>query len=443
MTTSKMHIMMFPWFAFGHMTPFLHLANRLAERGHIVSFMLPNKALIRLGAQNLHPDLITFYPLTVLAAEGVPLGAETTADVPCESHVLLGGAFDATRGQVEALMASLAPDFVLHDFSHWLPEISSRLGVKSVAYLACSVSCVSLSIVPRREEESPVRIRLRPHEIQEGQGMYGDNLKGVVPFGERLYTSIASSEAISLRTCCEIEGKAVEYFRNQWKKPVLLSGLCLPDAGRSGILDPKWADWLTRFKPSTVVYCALGSETVLPKAQFQELLLGFESTGLPFLAILKPPNGSSSVEEALPDGFGARTNGRGIVHDGWVQQTLILNHPSVGCFVSHGGFSSMLESLMSDTEIVILPHMPEQILNARFMADELKVAVEVERQPGGWVPKESLCEAIKSVMDKDSELGSSVRSKHSEYREMLSKEGFMNGYVDKFIEDLRALKAKS
>ena len=30
----ELHIAMFPWFAFGHMIPFFHLSNELAERGH-------------------------------------------------------------------------------------------------------------------------------------------------------------------------------------------------------------------------------------------------------------------------------------------------------------------------------------------------------------------------------------------------------------------------
>ncbi|CDY28800.1 BnaA02g09920D [Brassica napus] len=28
----KYHAFMFPWFAFGHMIPYLHLANKLAEK---------------------------------------------------------------------------------------------------------------------------------------------------------------------------------------------------------------------------------------------------------------------------------------------------------------------------------------------------------------------------------------------------------------------------
>ncbi|KAF9604867.1 hypothetical protein IFM89_011149 [Coptis chinensis] len=107
--------------------------------------------------------------------------------------------------------------------------------------------------------------------------------------------------------------------------------------------------------------------SVLTKDQFQELILGLELTGSPFLVRLKPPIGVETVDEALPEGFEERVRGRGIVHGGWVQQQLILSHPSVGCFISHAGFGSMYESLISSCQIVTVPHTADQFENAKVM----------------------------------------------------------------------------
>ncbi|KAK9085423.1 hypothetical protein Sjap_025834 [Stephania japonica] len=52
--------------------------------------------------------------------------------------------------------------------------------------------------------------------------------------------------------------------------------------------------------------CAFGSECRPEKDQFQELILGLELTGLPFLVALKPPIGVETIDEALPDGFKER-----------------------------------------------------------------------------------------------------------------------------------------
>ncbi|KAL7236114.1 hypothetical protein ACSBR1_019396 [Camellia fascicularis] len=64
----------------------------------------------------------------------------------------------------------------------------------------------------------------------------------------------------------------------------------------------------------------------------------------------------------------------------------------------------MWESLLSNAQIVLVPHLCDQILNARLMAEELKVAVEVARDENGWFSKESLCKTICSVMNKDNEM---------------------------------------
>lgn len=73
------------------------------------------------------------------------------------------------------------------------------------------------------------------------------------------------------------------------------------------------------------------------------------------------------------------------------------------------------------------------------MAKELKVAVEVEREESGWISKESLKEAIKSVMDTESEVGVMVKRNHEKWREMVSEAGFMSGYVDRFVQNLKQI----
>jgi hypothetical protein len=68
----------------------------------------------------------------------------------------------------------------------------------------------------------------------------------------------------------------------------------------------KLAKWLDSFMKKTMIFCAFGKECFLKKDQFQELVMGFELTGIPFLTALKPPMGVDSIESALPEGFEQR-----------------------------------------------------------------------------------------------------------------------------------------
>ncbi|XVF78669.1 hypothetical protein PTKIN_Ptkin14bG0154000 [Pterospermum kingtungense] len=60
-----------------------------------------------------------------------------------------------------------------------------------------------------------------------------------------------------------------DFVAQNFGKPVMLSGPCLPEA-KANQLDEKWASWLS------VVFCSFGSQSILQKEEFQELLLGFE-----------------------------------------------------------------------------------------------------------------------------------------------------------------------
>ena len=76
MDEAPMHIAMFPWFAMGHLIPYLHLSNKLAKRGHKISYIIPRKTQSKLDKSNLYQHLITFIPITLPLCEGLPHDAE-------------------------------------------------------------------------------------------------------------------------------------------------------------------------------------------------------------------------------------------------------------------------------------------------------------------------------------------------------------------------------
>ncbi|KAJ7948696.1 Glycosyltransferase [Quillaja saponaria] len=453
-STSKYHITMFPWLAMGHMTPFLHLANELAKRGHTITYFLPKKAQLQLQHLNLYPNLITFHTVTIPHVDGLPPGTETASEIPLFLTNLLSEAMDLTCDQIEVSFRANKPNFVFYDNAHWMPQLAKQFGIKSICYTVVSAASLAIALVPARNlpKDRPLteedlsqpppgypssKVVLRGHEIRSLMFItlpFGKN----ITFYDRTTMALKECDAIASRTCEETEGDLCKYMAAQYRKPVFLTGPVLPEEVKE-TLEDRWAKWLGGFNPGSVVFCAFGSQYILQKDQFQELLLGFELTGLPFLIALKPPVGCETVEEALPEGFEERVKGRGVVFGGWIQQPLILKNPSVGCFVNHCGFGSMWESLMSDCQIVLVPHLGDQILNTRQLSEELEVAVEVGREENGWFSKESLSKAIKSVMDKDSEVGMKVKKNHTKWKEILEKPGFMSGYIDKFVDSLQEL----
>ncbi|KAK8622694.1 hypothetical protein V6N13_117600 [Hibiscus sabdariffa] len=448
--SSDIRILMFPWFAFGHMTPYLHLANKLAKKGFRITFAVPGKAINQLEPLNLFPDFVSFHPVTVPSVTGLPPGAETASDIPIFLSRFLAIAMDLTIDQLESLIKCISPKLIIFDAAHWIPQVARPLGIKTMCFNVISAASIAIVMVPARNipTDRPITVEdlasPPPGYPSSTIVLRGKELRTLLfvtnPFGEgltfheRITMAMKNSDVLVVRTCHEVEGNLCDYIGSQYQKRILLTGPVLPEESKS-TLEERWSNWLAGFEPGSVVFCAFGSQIILEKTQFRELVSGFELTGLPFLMAVKPPAGTATIEEALPEGFEERVGGRGVVWGGWVQQPLILAHPSVGCFVSHCGFGSMWESLMSDCQIVLAPHLGDQILNTRLMADELKVAVEVEKEENGWISKENLSEAIRKVMDKDSEVGKLLKENHKKWREIINPK-LMNEYIDKFVQSL-------
>ncbi|RDX74575.1 UDP-glycosyltransferase 79B30, partial [Mucuna pruriens] len=500
MESRSLHITMYPWLAMGHQTAFLHLCNKLAIRGHRISFITPKKAQTKLEPFNLHSDLITFVPITVPHVEGLPPNAETTADVTYPLQPLIMTAMDLTQTDIETILGDLKPDLVFYDFTHWMPALAKRLGIKAVHYCTASsvmvgytltparysqgihlsesdlmepppgiffvfadvqeeyyltyfknncISCIFLKysygcivsdtgIVSMHHRYPDSSIKLHGHEARAFAGKRKDTFGSDVLFYDRQFIAMNEADVLAYRTCREIEGPYLDYIGEQFIKPVLASGPVILEPPTSE-LEEKFSTWLGGFEPGSVIYCCFGSECTLRPNQFQELLLGLELTGKPFLAAVKPPVGFETVEAAMPEGFEERVKGKGFVYGGWVLQQLILAHPSVGCFITHCGSGSLSEALVNKCQLVLLPNVGDQILNARMMGNNLEVGVEVEKGDDGMYTKESVCKAVSIVMDEENETSTKVRDNHTRLRNLLLDKDLESSYVDNFCKRLREI----
>uniref|UniRef100_A0A0D3HCD0 UDP-glycosyltransferases domain-containing protein n=1 Tax=Oryza barthii TaxID=65489 RepID=A0A0D3HCD0_9ORYZ len=129
----------------------------------------------------------------------------------------------------------------------------------------------------------------------------------------------------------------------------------------------------------SVVYVAFGSFTVFDRRQFQELALGLELTGRPFLWVVRPDIVHGDVHE-YPDGFLDRVvasgngGGRGKVV-AWAPQQRVLAHPAVACFVSHCGWNSIMEGVRNGVPFVAWPYFADQFVNRAYICDIWRVGL--------------------------------------------------------------------
>ena len=77
--------------------------------------------------------------------------------------------------------------------------------------------------------------------------------------------------------------------------------------------------------------------------------------------------------------------------------------------------------MLSDCQIILIPRLGDQIINTRLMVEELKVAIEVEREENRWICKQNLSKSIKLVMDEDNEMADLLKRNHAKLKKVLTK----------------------
>ncbi|KAJ8491154.1 hypothetical protein OPV22_012875 [Ensete ventricosum] len=131
MAESSLHVVVFPWLAFGHLIPFLELSKCIAKRGHHVSFLSTPRNIRRLP--KLPPSLapsIDFVPIPLPPCEGLPDGVEATSDLPQEKVKYLNKAFDGLEQSVAEFLVrtSPKPSRIIHDYAPLAASGCSRGG---------------------------------------------------------------------------------------------------------------------------------------------------------------------------------------------------------------------------------------------------------------------------------------------------------------------------
>ncbi|GJZ70058.1 UDP-glycosyltransferase 91D1-like protein [Tanacetum coccineum] len=456
--SKQLHVAMFPWLAFGHIIPFLQLSKFIAEKGHKVSFLSTTRNIQRLPTlpSNLSP-LINLVKLALPRVQGLPENAEATMDVPTQDVHYLKKAYDGLKPQVAQFLEKESPDWIIYDFApYWLPEVAAGLGI-SRAYFSIinawfgvffgpSKDMINISderktledfLTPPKWIPFPSNLCYRKHEATWTLGSGSADASGVSD-AYRLGMILKGSDCMFIRYCYEFEPQWLTLLQELYHLPVVPVGLMPPETPTNVGDDKKndtWMtikNWLDGQQKGHVVYVALGSEVTVNKSELGELALGLELSGLPFFWALRKPACSTEFNSLeLPDGFIERTRNRGMIWTSWVPQLQILSHESVGGFLTHCGWGSIVEGLMFGHPLIMLPFLVDQGLNARVLVDA-KVGIEVPRNDeDGSFTKDSVTRSLSKVVVDDE--GKIYKAKAMALSKTFSDTILQRKYVDDFI----------
>ncbi|XP_043693678.1 UDP-glycosyltransferase 88F4-like [Telopea speciosissima] len=243
------------------------------------------------------------------------------------------------------------------------------------------------------------------------------------PYFLEVSFSLPKSKGIIVNTFESLESRVIK---------AITDGLCLPEAPTPPVysIGPLIANsinqsvegeesvnqslsWLDAQPSQSVVFLCFGSRGVFSKAQVKEIALGLEKSGKRFLWALRKPisednnkhfsmeSGEPDLDVLLPEGFLDRTKDRGLVVKEWAPQMEVLNRKSVGGFVTHCGWNSVLEAVCAGVPIVAWPLYAEQHMNRAVLVGQLKLAMPMEASEDGMVCAAEVEKRVRALMESE------------------------------------------
>uniref|UniRef100_A0A5B7A6P5 Putative UDP-glucosyl transferase 85A2 n=1 Tax=Davidia involucrata TaxID=16924 RepID=A0A5B7A6P5_DAVIN len=170
-------------------------------------------------------------------------------------------------------------------------------------------------------------------------------------------------------------------------------------------------EWLTSNEPNSVLYVNFGSIMVLTPHQLVELAWGLANSKQNFLWIVWPDVIMSDYA-SLPPEFIPETKGRGLMAS-WCPQEQVLNHPSVGWFLTHNGWNSTIESITSGVlPMLCFPFFAEQQTNCRYASSEWGIGMEID---SNYVKRDEVEKLVRELMEGETK-GKEMKNKAMEWK---------------------------
>ncbi|KAL9276344.1 hypothetical protein ACSQ67_026111 [Phaseolus vulgaris] len=397
MSTARGHVLAYPFPTSGHLIPLLDFSKALVSRGVQVTILVTPKNH-PLVPTNFSPLLQTLLlPQIQFSKPSLNRLVNTITFMRHHHHPLI---VDWAQAQ------PIPPSAVISDFFlGWTLLLARDLNVPRLVFSPSGAAAFSLSQSLWRDAplndnpqdpnsavsfpylpNSPVYPWWQITHLFTGSQRGGPEWEF---FRENTLFNI-DSWGVVLNTFTELEQVHIEHVKKDlghkrvWAVgPVLpiQSGSAKPEehGGNSAVSRNDIVEWLDSCGECSVVYVCFGSRTILTSSQMEVLTRALDLSGVNFVLSVGVPDARAVAQEQgkVPCGFMDRVGvrGRGFLIEGWAPQLVILSHRAVGAFLTHCGWNSVLEGLVSGVVMVTWPMGADQYTNARLLVDELGMGI--------------------------------------------------------------------
>ncbi|EPS66198.1 hypothetical protein M569_08580, partial [Genlisea aurea] len=160
-----------------------------------------------------------------------------------------------------------------------------------------------------------------------------------------------------------------------------------------------WAEsditqWLESRAPSTVLYISFGSIVLASNQVIEEIVHGVILSQVNFIWVTRYGEKGSPLN-IFPAAFDDEFKERGLIVP-WCDQIKVLSSPSVGAFLTHCGWNSVMESIWCGIPMLCYPVDFDQPINRKLVVDDWKVGLNL--CDGKAINRNDIAEKIKILM---------------------------------------------
>ncbi|KAF0919672.1 hypothetical protein E2562_030923 [Oryza meyeriana var. granulata] len=251
------------------------------------------------------------------------------------------------------------------------------------------------------------------------------------------FVNVRKAQCVLFTTFYELEPCAIDRITQAVPFPVYpvgpsISGMPL-DGDAGNIHDKEHRAWLDAQPENSVLYVSFGSVVSMRPSQLEEIAMALRDSVVRFFWVAR--------DSASAAGLRQIAGGNGLVVP-WCDQLNVLCHRSVGGFLSHCGWNSVLEAVFAGVPLLALPAVWDQVVDACVVADEWRIGVNLSEQTRGVVGKDAIRAAAVKLMDPDDGESQEMRRRSAQLREAcrgaVQAGGSSRRSLNGFVKDLAA-----
>ncbi|KAL6573551.1 hypothetical protein OROHE_002010 [Orobanche hederae] len=259
-----------------------------------------------------------------------------------------------------------------------------------------------------------------------------------------LFEATKKADFIVCNTIQELESHTISTLNST--QPFYAIGPIFPDDFTQELVPTSlWSEsdctnWLNSRPPKSVLYVSFGSYAHTTKHTLAEIAHGLVRSGVSFVWVLRPDIVSSNdaVDDVLPFGFKDQVKDQGLIVP-WCNQKTILSHGSIGGFLTHCGWNSILESIWCGVPLICYPLLTDQFTNRKLVVDDWKIGMNLCDE-SLQVGREEVSKKVKDLMmgmKSNEVMRNEIKKVQKTLQDALGTDGSSQANFNRFITEVK------